>query len=527
MATNYAHQVDGLDSFSDDLALANLDARGDGLGFFASGTDALNPSPPNFEPYRPSEYDFHSLNPYIDAGPVFSGCAVPNIGHYLPSFPDTFGPSSSLAPEPTAPVPTLDFIPLTSREFHSDHAHPFPTTSATPNIGHFSGVSTRFGAFDLNPPSMPVERGHSNTTGDASSTFSFSGGPSTSGCPFAPPRFHQQNNNQIYNHNPSQTPPQSNGFGANHNYNDGNGDLFNPSYPQLSIPTNLPPAVSGCTPEPNSDDYLAALLSGDFSSPSLPPHNSSPTRPERYAPQLHSATHGHLSTPPTNQNMPSTRDTVNRTAASTRPRRSSMASMVDLTSPKMERDGESLSGIDPTTPMAPPPSRKRRAAATGTPRASSRRPSVSTKTRPVKPLPSKRKASKQEDDDDDLFGDSSSVFGKDEGDDEVLDLTGTNEVPAELLKPKVDNRVKLNKFQCSICMDNISGLTVTHCGHMFCSECLHSALHIDHMKKTCPICRQKVDMKAKPGQRQARNTFYHLELKLMTSNRKGKRPMGQ
>lgn len=128
----------------------------------------------------------------------------------------------------------------------------------------------------------------------------------------------------------------------------------------------------------------------------------------------------------------------------------------------------------------------------------------------------------------------------------MLDLTSSTEVPAELLQPKVDNRTKLSKFQCSICMDDVAGLTVTHCGeftfisvlvrshlltpvpgHLFCSECLHSALHIDHMKKTCPICRQKVDVRPRPGQKQGKNTYFHLELKLMTANRKGKRPVGQ
>ncbi|OTA80438.1 hypothetical protein M434DRAFT_86414 [Hypoxylon sp. CO27-5] len=73
-------------------------------------------------------------------------------------------------------------------------------------------------------------------------------------------------------------------------------------------------------------------------------------------------------------------------------------------------------------------------------------------------------------------------------------------------------------------MDDASHLTVTHCGHLFCSECLHSALHIDNMKKTCPVCRTKVDPKEKKGKNQ--KSYYHLELKIMTANKKGKRPVG-
>lgn len=106
-----------------------------------------------------------------------------------------------------------------------------------------------------------------------------------------------------------------------------------------------------------------------------------------------------------------------------------------------------------------------------------------------------------------------------------MDLSKADDVPQELLKPKVDNRVKLTSYNCSICMDDVTNLTVTHCGHMFCSECLHSALHIDPIKKSCPICRTKVEVKSKTGPNPKKfdqRTFYHLELKLMTANRKGK-----
>lgn len=67
--------------------------------------------------------------------------------------------------------------------------------------------------------------------------------------------------------------------------------------------------------------------------------------------------------------------------------------------------------------------------------------------------------------DDDLFADEQLPQ---EADDmsglTTLDLTEANEVPEELMKPKVDNRVKISAFQCAICMDNVTTLTVTHCG---------------------------------------------------------------
>ncbi|KAI0128346.1 hypothetical protein BJ170DRAFT_324406 [Xylariales sp. AK1849] len=364
-------------------------------------------------------------------------------------------------------------------------------------------------------------------TGDAFTNFGRGHGASASAsaCPFAPLRHNQGAANANANANPM--------VNAHHNHNSNLNPISTPS----SLPQPSPylvsaplfqrsiatPARPSCGRDPNSDNFLSALASGDFSSPSLPPLNSSPRHPPPSS-QLPSPNRFTLLPLQIHDNMPPTRGSasVSRTAASTRARRwsrSSVASTIDLTSPKSENT-DALSGIDPATPMAPPSVRKRtRTTATGMSSAPRRRQSSTAKSRPVKPLRSLRKATAF---DDDAF-DSSSVIGKEE-DDDVLDLTGADEVPAELLKPKVDNRIKLAKFQCVICMDEVSNLTVTHCGHLFCSVCLHSALHIDSTKKTCPVCRTKVDVKAKPGQKPSKNTFYHLELKLMTANRKGKLP---
>ncbi|KAI1324889.1 hypothetical protein F5Y16DRAFT_411784 [Xylariaceae sp. FL0255] len=103
---------------------------------------------------------------------------------------------------------------------------------------------------------------------------------------------------------------------------------------------------------------------------------------------------------------------------------------------------------------------------------------------------------------------------------ENVDLTNATEVPDELKAPKEDNRVKLGKFQCVICMDDTTALTVTHCGHLFCSECLHSALNVDASRRKCPVCRQNID----DPNKKAKNvkTFHHLELKIMTKTKQGK-----
>ncbi|TQS36952.1 hypothetical protein Golomagni_02587 [Golovinomyces magnicellulatus] len=79
--------------------------------------------------------------------------------------------------------------------------------------------------------------------------------------------------------------------------------------------------------------------------------------------------------------------------------------------------------------------------------------------------------------------------------------------------------IKLSSFQCIICMDSPTDLTITHCGHMFCSECLHQALHAGD-KKCCPVCRTLINV-PKAGARPGKNGIFSLEMKLLTSNKKG------
>lgn len=76
-------------------------------------------------------------------------------------------------------------------------------------------------------------------------------------------------------------------------------------------------------------------------------------------------------------------------------------------------------------------------------------------------------------DSDDLFG--SDPFGED--DLKMFDLTKDDVQPGDLVvhdKPKEeeeDNRVRLAKFECIICMDSASNLTVTHCGMLSTHTC--------------------------------------------------------
>ncbi|SPQ22820.1 6064c393-8025-4ce1-8959-3ea41a497619 [Thermothielavioides terrestris] len=139
-------------------------------------------------------------------------------------------------------------------------------------------------------------------------------------------------------------------------------------------------------------------------------------------------------------------------------------------------------------------------------------------------MPAKRK--REASTADDLFSDD--VWG----DPEVVDLVDKDEVPPEILSNSQEeatkNYVKLSAFDCAICMDNVTDLTVTHCGHLFCSECLHAALNMNPAKRVCPICRQKIDPVPASGKfSQRAKGFYPLELKLMTKKTLGKKPERQ
>lgn len=57
---------------------------------------------------------------------------------------------------------------------------------------------------------------------------------------------------------------------------------------------------------------------------------------------------------------------------------------------------------------------------------------------------------------------------------------------------------------------------------MFCSECLQSALSTEATRNKCPICRQKVETRDRDTYNTKTKGFWHLELKPMTANKKGK-----
>lgn len=63
---------------------------------------------------------------------------------------------------------------------------------------------------------------------------------------------------------------------------------------------------------------------------------------------------------------------------------------------------------------------------------------------------------------------NSDPLEKAQSDDEsdIIDLRDSNKLPEKLLQMQKEKaeRVKLGSFQCAICMDFATTLTVTHCG---------------------------------------------------------------
>ncbi|KAF9877326.1 hypothetical protein CkaCkLH20_05026 [Colletotrichum karsti] len=252
-------------------------------------------------------------------------------------------------------------------------------------------------------------------------------------------------------------------------------------------------AVFGANPphtparEPDSDDFLSQLIDGDFSSPSSYPQSAQPPSVNRQT----SSSRSQNSLSSLRPNRPAPTLPNNATPTTAAPRRgtphpsfeveeslfvSSDNEPEDYIMPVQTRRRASttiISSSDQEADDTPPTSanRKRAApssgAARGTPAANKRRRTSQASTTRTRTTPGAlpTPAPKVEDDDD-VFGDKQDSKGKEKEakDDDIIDLAASNEVPPEMLIPKEDKRVKLSAFQCVICMDDVTALTVTHCG---------------------------------------------------------------
>ncbi|KAI9640179.1 hypothetical protein NHQ30_011416 [Ciborinia camelliae] len=184
---------------------------------------------------------------------------------------------------------------------------------------------------------------------------------------------------------------------------------------------------------------------------------------------------------------------------------------------------------DSSPTMAPPPERRRALSGTSLRPVTLTRPKT-PKRKKARASPNSKAAKRRK---------ISSPKIDPEEDVEVVDLAENANLQAyetakakqqdELIRQKNQDEatkpMKLVAFQCIICMDNPTDLTVTHCGHLFCSECLHSALHAgNNGRKTCPVCRTVVSTTNTPGRKPPKNGTFPISIKLMTANKLGKKP---
>ncbi|RYC79900.1 hypothetical protein BFJ63_vAg17218 [Fusarium oxysporum f. sp. narcissi] len=309
------------------------------------------------------------------------------------------------------------------------------------------------------------------------------------------------------------------------------------------------------------DNCLAARADGDFSSPSsYPPFTNPDSRPSQsHSVSLQSTVQA--STPHRAlRNTTASTNTTTSTTATAAPRELSSTNCIlhpfgpERTTTQLSSASNSIGESQASLPVfdsleendfffdspassfseAMPPATRRSttaaAARTGSAHASKRRRTSTTAAPAAPPRPTSRQrkshATRKDMDVEELFGTSptrSAIDVEPKAEFDTIDLTENNEVFEEVRKPEKDNRVKLAAFQCVICMDDCSNLTVTDCGHLYCASCLHHSIHVDVTKGKCPMCRQNLGMKPPESYNSKTKRYWPLELKLMTATRKGKR----
>lgn len=80
---------------------------------------------------------------------------------------------------------------------------------------------------------------------------------------------------------------------------------------------------------------------------------------------------------------------------------------------------------------------------------------------------------------------------------ETIDLTGGDDeaisIPASASartpKESTPGRITL---KCSICLDSITKLASTTCGHVFCIDCIKQAVRT---ARKCPLCKKSLKLK--------------------------------
>ncbi|KAL8709478.1 MAG: hypothetical protein Q9225_007448 [Loekoesia sp. 1 TL-2023] len=166
--------------------------------------------------------------------------------------------------------------------------------------------------------------------------------------------------------------------------------------------------------------------------------------------------------------------------------------------------------------IMPPATRKRRASALATPTPSSPAP-VRTNKRRKTSDPAVKDEEETKVEHLDLLD-----VDDDKGLSQVLEQQQAAAIKEQQGK-QGDQPTKLSTLQCIICMESMTDITVTHCGHLFCHTCIMEALIAGENQgepgkatSKCPVCRKKVS-RPKEKSRDKREVI-PLEIKCLTKS---------
>ncbi|KAL8793967.1 MAG: hypothetical protein Q9195_003480 [Heterodermia aff. obscurata] len=173
--------------------------------------------------------------------------------------------------------------------------------------------------------------------------------------------------------------------------------------------------------------------------------------------------------------------------------------------PRVPNDFVDLTDDNPDLDM--PPTRDRRRPSRPPPSASASSQEVDrpSKRRKTAANPKQQKSVKKEDSDAEVEEIDLKDVDDDNGLSKALQKQQEMAIKAQR-KEESDKPVKLSNLSCIICLESMTDITATRCGHLFCHGCLMEALIAGEQQEVepgkfnsrCPICREKVS-RPKPG----------------------------
>jgi hypothetical protein len=75
-----------------------------------------------------------------------------------------------------------------------------------------------------------------------------------------------------------------------------------------------------------------------------------------------------------------------------------------------------------------------------------------------------------------------------------LEVIVNNEIIPEHIKSKLKTMTEelKKKWDCCVCLDFITDIEITNCGHFMCKDCLEGLKqHTEGDSWSCPVCRKK------------------------------------